>query len=58
MKAIKAITAAQAKRIGKATGFPITEENGRTFYATTIDESDLFEFDTKVERDAFVARNQ
>lgn len=57
MTQVKAITATQAKAIGIKTGFPITEGNGRTFYATTEDESDLFEFDTKTERDAWVERN-
>lgn len=57
MAQVKAITATQAKAIGEKTGFPITYGNGRTFYATTEDESDLFEFDTKRERDAWVERN-
>ncbi len=57
MTKFKAITAKQAKAIGEKTGFPITEGNGRTFYATTEDESDIFEFDTKRERDAWVERN-
>lgn len=54
---VKAISAKQAEVIGERTGFPITYGNGRTFYATTVDETDLFEFYTKAERDAFVARN-
>lgn len=57
MTKVKAITAKQAKAIGEKTGFPITSENGRTFYATTENESDLFEFYTKAERDAWVERN-
>lgn len=57
MTKVKAITATQAKTIGEKIGFPITEGNGRTFYATTEYESDLFEFDTKRERDAWVERN-
>ena len=56
MTQVKAITATQAKKIGEKTGFPITEGNGRTFYASTIDETDIFEFDSKAERDAFVSR--
>lgn len=56
MTKFKAITAKQAKAIGEKTGFPITAENGRTFYATTEDESDLFEFYTKRERDAWVEK--
>ena len=51
---MKAITAKEAKRIGEATGFPITEGNGRTFYATTEDEDGVYEFDSKRERDEFV----
>lgn len=55
---VKAVNAKQAKAIGDKTGFPITWGNGRTFYAATVDETDLYEFYTKAERDAFVARNQ
>lgn len=57
MAKVKAITAAQAKRIGEKTGYPISWGNGRTFYATNEEESGVWEFDSKRERDAWVARN-
>lgn len=53
---MRAITAREAERIGEKTGFPPTEGDGRTFYATDNDETELFEFDTKRERDEFVRR--
>ena len=53
---MKAITAKEARRIGEETGFPITEGDGRTFYATDDCEEEVYEFDTKRERDEFLKR--
>lgn len=53
---MKAITAKEAIRIGEKTGYPPTEGDGRTYYATDRDETELWEFDTKRERDEFVQR--
>lgn len=53
---MKAITAREAKRIGEETGFPITEGDGRTFYATDDCEEEVYEFDSKRERDEFLKR--
>lgn len=33
-------------------------DNGVTFYATSDDESAVWEFDSKKERDAFVSKNK
>lgn len=48
---IKPITRRQAKAIGEKTGYPITEGDGRTFYATNEEETEVWEFDSKAERD-------
>lgn len=48
---LKPITRKQAKAIGERTGFPITEGDGRTFYATNADETEVWEYDTKAARD-------
>lgn len=45
------ITRKEAQAIGIKTGYPITEDNGRTFYATNEDKTEIWEFDTKKERD-------
>lgn len=54
---IKPITRRQAKAIGEKTGFPISEDDGRTFYATNAEETEVWEFDTKAQRDAACKRN-
>ena len=54
---MKAISAREAKRIGEMTGFPISEGDGRTYYATDEYEDEVWEFDTKKERDEFVKRS-
>ena len=45
------ITRKQAEAIGKRTGFPISEEDGRTFYATNAEQTEVWEFGNKKERD-------
>lgn len=48
---LKAITRKQAQKIGMKSGYPITEDDGRTFYATNEEETEVWEFDTKAKRD-------
>ena len=56
---MKAITAKKAQEITDKTGMALCgAEDGRTFYATNEEETEVWLFDTKKERDAFVARNQ
>ena len=56
---IKAINAKKAQEITDKTGMALCgAEDGRTFYATNEEETEVWLFDTKKERDAFVARNQ
>lgn len=55
---IKAINAKKAQEITDKTGMALCgAEDGRTFYATNEEETEVWLFDTKKERDAFVARN-
>ena len=51
MKKVK-ITAKQAERIMNKLGMCYGSD-GRTFYATNADESEIWEFDSKKERDDF-----
>lgn len=51
----KAITAKQAYKLMKKLGVDFGEDS-RTFFATNEEESELWEFDTKRERDEFVNR--
>lgn len=55
---MKAITRKQAQKIGERSGYPITENDGRTFYATDEKESEVWEYDSKKERDEAVERNK
>ena len=58
MTKVKAITAKQAKKITLRTGMAwFGESDGRTFYGTNAEETDVWEFDSKSERDAWVERN-
>lgn len=55
---IKAINAKKAQEITDKTGMALCgAEDGRTFYATNEEETEVWLFDTKKERDSFVARN-
>ena len=54
---MKAITAKQAEKLLKKLGLT-SVDNGVTFYATSDDESAVWEFDSKKERDAFVDKNK
>ena len=48
-----AITAKQAYKLAEELGISISDD-GTTFYATNKKRSELWEFETKKERDAFV----
>ena len=45
------ITRIEAKTIGNLSGYPISEDDRRTFYATNEERTEVWEFDTKAERD-------
>ena len=47
----------QAKKIAIKNGLAICED-GRTFYATDEQETGLYEFDSKKERDTFLELNR
>ena len=49
----KAITAGQAKKLARKLGLDMGDD-GVTFYATNAEETELFEFDRKRDRDEFV----
>ena len=51
----KAITAKSAERILRKLGIDYGND-GRTFYATNVEETEIWEFDNKRERDEFVNR--
>lgn len=51
----KAITANQAYKLIAKLGLDFGDD-GRTFYATNEEESEVWEFDSKAERDEFVNR--
>ena len=48
---LKAISARKAKEITFKLGLCWTGDGVKTFYATNEEESEIWEFDTKVERD-------
>ena len=47
---LKPITRKKAIAISRKTGCPISEEDGRTFYATNETETDVWEYKTRQER--------
>lgn len=53
---MKSITAKEAERLATKLNIDASGD-GRTYYATNNAESELYEFDTKAERDSFVKRN-
>lgn len=55
---LKAITRKQAERIAERTGYPLTEGDGRTFYATEETETEVYEFYSKKARDKAVDADQ
>ena len=54
---MRAITAKEAVKLAKILGIDLSG-NGRTFYATDSTNSEIWEFDTKQERDNFTTRNK
>ena len=52
----KKVTARQGERICRKLGLDYGMD-GRTFYATDENETRIFEFDTKKERDKFIERH-
>ena len=55
---VKAITARKAQEISNKTGMALCGEmDGRTFYATDENETEVWLFDSKKERDNFVQKN-
>lgn len=53
---LKAISAKEAKRINEKNGMSMPWGDGRTFYATDENESEVWEFDSKAERDKAVKK--
>ena len=51
----KAITAKYAYELIEKLGL-CTGDDGRTFYATNEEETEVWEFDTKKERDEFIIK--
>ena len=51
-----AITVKEAYRIAKELGINITQDNNRTYFATNEKRTELWEFDTKKERDDFIIK--
>ena len=50
---MKAITSKQAHQIAKKIGIEI-DDDGITFYATNQEETEIWSFDSKKERDVFI----
>lgn len=48
---LKAITRKEAYRIANKRGVTISEDDGRTYYATNEEETEVWEFDSKRDRD-------
>ncbi len=58
MTKVKAITAKKAQEITERTGMALCgADDGRTFYGTDEEETGVWLFDSKKERDAWVERN-
>lgn len=55
---VRKLTAKEAKKLLRELGLGyMGADDGRSFYATNEDETEVWEFDTKRERDAFIARH-
>ena len=48
---MKKITRKQAEKIANKSGYPLAENDGITFYATNDSETEVYEFDSKKERE-------
>jgi len=53
---LHAITAKQAEKLTRKLGLCFGQD-GRTYYATNEEETEIWEFDTKKARDAAVAKD-
>ena len=53
---IRKVTAKEAKKIMEANGWEFPEYDGTTFFATTEDETNCYDFDSRKERDEFVEK--
>ena len=54
---VKAITAREARKINLANGMSVCDDDVKTYWAATEDETETIDFETKEERDEFVKRN-
>lgn len=50
----KAITRKEAERISRKLGLSISENDGRTYFLTNENESEVWEYDSKKKRDEAV----
>lgn len=55
---IKAISAKEGYRVLKARGLDANDDCQRTFFAIDDEAQEIYEFDTKIERDNFVRRHE
>ena len=55
---MKAVTVKQAIKIAQKLGISISCDDGVTFYATNDMETEIYEFDSKQERDERVLRSR
>ena len=53
---IRAISAKEGYKVLKARGLDANDDCQRTFFAINDDKQEIYEFDTKIERDNFVRR--
>lgn len=49
---LKAISRKEAEVIAKRIGIAISEDDGRTFFATNDAETEVYEYDSKAKRDS------
>lgn len=54
---VKAISAKEGYKILKARGLDPFDDYQRTFFAIDNEAQEIYEFDTKIERDNFVRRH-
>lgn len=53
---MKKITAIQAKKICDNLGLCFPEDDGKTFFATNEEQTEIYDFSNKKERDKFVEK--
>lgn len=54
---MKKLTAKEAEKLAKKLGIDVSND-GITFYATNAQEDEIYTFDSKNERDNFVAKHE